>query len=209
MKAAFTAILAGLILASPATAASGPKNGGCGAGTRVLDVRYRVQNDIDTGTRGNNWAFDNYVRTVRVWRKGTNRYCSTSTYNGTFTTVAGASPGGTTTIPAGIRGTVKGSSTNTFAARFSPSGQPTRGDLGTKNFGCLSSDRKGECSGTYDWLSAYFTSGEGFKSFKYTRYEFVYHATDGGRGTWTDRLEGGKIRTHGDIVPRKPKGKGK
>ncbi len=209
MRPVLSILIAGLVTASPAAASSGPKNQGCGAGTRVLDVRYRVQNDVDTGVQSNNWAFDSYVRTVRVWRKAGSRYCAASTYAGTFVTIAGPSPGGTATIPAGIRGTVKGSSVTTFTARFAPAGRPTRGDLGTKDFACLSDDEKGNCSGTYDWLSAYFTSGDGFRSFKYTKYAFVYHATQGGQGTRVDTLSGGKTRSHGDIVPKKSKGKGK
>jgi hypothetical protein len=171
----------------------------------VLSVHYRVLNDVDTGARGNNWAFDTYGRTVKVWRKAAGRFCSASTYSGTFTTIDGASPGGTATIPAGIRGTLRGSSTTTFKGTAAPGAQPTRGDLGTKDFACTSADRKGDCSGTFDWLSAYFTSTDKFKSFKYVRYEFMYKATQGGRGVWRDALTGGRIRSHGDIVAKKQK----
>ena len=198
-------MLGALVLAAPSSGANGVKNQGCGAGTLVLNVRYRVLNDVDTGVRGNNWAFDNYARTVKVWRKAGGRYCAASGYSGTFTTIAGVSPGGTATIPAGIRGTLRGSSTTTFKGTATPGGQPTRGDLGTKDFACTSDDQKGDCSGTFDWLSAYFTSADAFKSFRYLRYAFTYKATEGGRGTWRDVLTGGRIRSHGDIVPRKPK----
>jgi hypothetical protein len=201
------AVLGALALAGSGSAANGVENQGCGAGKVVLDVHYRVLNDVDTGVQGNNWAFDNYARAVKVWRKAAGRYCAASTYSGTFTTITGASPGGTTTIPAGIRGTLRGSSTTTFKGAFAPGDQPRRGDLGTKNFACTSDDDKGDCSGTFDWLSAYFTSTDAFKSFKYVRYAFAYKATEGGRGTWRDVLAGGRIRSHGDIVPRKSKKK--
>jgi hypothetical protein len=200
-------VLTALTLAVPATAAEGLRNQGCGAGTLVLNVRYRVVNDVDTGVRGNNWAFDHYTRTVKVWRKRAGRYCAASTYGGTFSTIAGPSPGGRTSIPAGIRGTMRGTSTTTFRGTATPDNQPTRGDLGTKDFACTSADRKGDCAGTFDWLSAYFTSADGFKSFKYVRYDFTYRATAGGRGTWRDVLLGGRIRTSGDIVPKKGKPK--
>jgi hypothetical protein len=205
MKGLVPALLGALALASVADAANDVRNQGCGAGKLVLDIRYRVLNDVDTGVRGNDWAFDNYLRTVMVWRKTRGRYCAASTYSGTFTTIAGASPGGTTTIPAGIRGTLRGSSTTTFKGRASATNQPTRGDLGTKDFACTSDDKKGDCSGTYDWLSDYFTSADAFKSFKYIRYDFTYKASEGGRGTWRDELSGGRIRSHGDIVPKKTK----
>jgi hypothetical protein len=188
-------------------AAGGVENHGCGAGTLVLSVRYRVLDDVDTGSGGANWAFDTYTRTVKARRQGGGRFCAASTYVGTFATIAGASPAGTATIPAGIRGTLRGSSTTTFKGTLAPAGRPTRGDLGTKDFACTSDDRKGECAATFDWLSTYFTSPDGFKSFRYTRYAFTYTATEGGHGTWRDVLVGGRIRTSGDIVPKKAKKK--
>ena len=35
----------------------------------------------------------------------------------------------------------------------------------------------------------------------YVRYSFAYHATENGKGTWTDTLVGGKVRFRGDIRP--------
>jgi hypothetical protein len=193
-----------LWLAVPAAAQNRATNLGCGSGKLVLSIRYGVENDLDTGTSGNNWAFDTYSRAVRVWRKAPGRFCASSTYAGSFTTIAGTSPGGTATIPAGIRGTLNGQSTTTFRGTRRP-GLTTRGNLGTKDFQCTSADTKGQCAGTFDWLSAYFTSTDNFRSFKYVRYEFTYHATEGGKGTWSDRLVGGKYRSSGDIRPLKKK----
>jgi hypothetical protein len=203
VKGLLTAAVAALLV--PLTASGGVpvKNQGCGAGKLVLDVRYHVVNDVDTGTRGNNWAFDTYVRTVRVWQKRVARFCAASTYDGQFSTIAGASPGGKTTIPAGIRGAFRGRSTTTFRGALRTNGKTSRGALGTKDFQCTSADDKGACAGTFDWLNAYFTSADDFRSFAYVRYEFAYHATEAGKGTWTDRLEGGKYRSHGDITALK------
>ena len=195
------AVLA-LAVASPAQGASGPKNLGCGAGKLVLNVTYRVQNDVDTGVKGNNWAFDTYTRAVHVWRKAPGRFCSASSYEGEFTTIAGWSPGGKTQLPAGIRGTFRGSSVTTFRGTLAAGGAPVRGFLGVKDFACTSDVQKGQCSGTYDWLREYFT---GIAAFRYVRYGFTYHATEGGKGTWMDRLEGGTIRFSGDIRPLKGK----
>jgi hypothetical protein len=188
-------VVLALAVASPAQ-----PNVGCGSGKLVLSVSYRVLNDVDTGVRGNNWAFDTYGRTVRVWRKSPGRFCSVSTYDGQFTSLAGTSPGGKWQLPAGIRGTLKGSSVTTFRGGFAPVASPVRGFLGTKDFGCSSADTKGQCSGTWDWLSSYFSN---VTRFKYLRYLFVYHATENGTGTWTDKLAGGKIHTSGDIKPSK------
>ena len=207
MRGRVPAILVGVILAAlaPDTASGGraAKNLGCGAGKLVLNVRYRVANDLDTGVRGNNWAFDTYGRTVHVWRKTGGRFCAASTYDGTFTTIAGPSPGGKATIPAGIRGSFKGQSMTTFRGAQRGDASPTTGDLGTKDFQCTSADTKGDCAGTFDWLSAYFTSADNFKSFTYVRYVFSYHATEGGRGTWTDQLVGHKYQSYGDITALK------
>ena len=190
-----TAVL-GLVLASCAQAAPAPKNMGCGAGTLVLSVSYHVQNDIDTGVRGNNWAFDTYHRAVRTWRTAPGRFCSASVYDGEFTTIAGLSPGGKTQLPAGIRGSFKGSSVTTFRGRLSAGSAPLRGFVGSKDFMCSSADEKGQCSGTWDWLRVYFT---GISHFKYVGYAFSYRATENGKGTWRDTLTGGKVHVSGDI----------
>jgi hypothetical protein len=163
---------------------------------RVLDVSYRVQNDVDTGVKGNNWAFDSYTRTVRVSRKAPGRFCSASTYIGEFTTIAGWSPGGKSQLPAGIRGTLKGSSVTKFRGTFAAHGASTRGFLGVKDFSCTSADTKGRCGGTWDWLRTYFFA---LSAFKYTKYSFTYRATENGKGTWSDTLSGGRIRFSGDI----------
>jgi hypothetical protein len=67
-----------------------------------------------------------------------------------------------------------------------------------KDFACTSADTKGQCSGTWDWVRAYFT---GVSTFKYARYVFTYHARENGKGTFTDRLVGGRVQTSGDIRP--------
>jgi hypothetical protein len=166
----------------------------------VLSVAYHVVNDVDTGVRGNNWAFDTYDRTVRVWRKAAGRFCSASTYDGEFTSIAGTSPGGKWQLPAGIRGTFRGSSVTTFRGAFTPRLARLRGNVGIKDFACSSADTKGRCSGTWDWLAVYFSN---VTRFTYARYSFSYHATENGTGTWSDKLVGGKIRVAGDIKPAK------
>jgi hypothetical protein len=192
-----------LVLAwAPGGNAAPPKNMGCGSGKLVLNVTYHVTNDVDTGVKGNNWAFDNYHRAVRVWRKAPGRFCSASTFGGEFASIAGWSPGGTTQLPAGIRGTFKGSSVTTFRGTFAANGEPVRGFVGVKDFKCSGADVKGECSGTWDWLRAYF---RGISRFKYVRYAFSYHATENGKGTWSDTLRGGRVRFSGDIEPLKSK----
>jgi hypothetical protein len=182
-----------------ALAATGPA---CGGGKPVIAVSYRVQNDVDTGIKGNNWAFDTYLRSVRVWRRGPGKFCSVSTYQGDFASIEGTSPGGRWQLPAGIRGSFAGASVTTFRGRLAPRGAPVRGFLGVKDFACSSADVKGQCTGTWDWLRDYFT---GLAAFRYSRYEFRYHATENGTGTFKDMLVAGKIRLSGDIKPAKNK----
>ena len=200
MKGLVLALVAAALLPVSGSAAVRDKNLGCGAGKLVLNMRYSVVDDIDTGLRGNNWALDSYVRTVHVWRKALGRFCAASTYDGSFMSIAGASPGGNATIPAGIRGSFKGSSVVTFRGIMRFGVSALRVDLGAKDFSCTSASTKGQCPGTYDWLKASFMSADNFRSFKYVRYTFTYHATDGGKGTFSDSLAGGKVRTHGDIT---------
>jgi hypothetical protein len=166
-----------------------------------MAVSYRVENDVDTGVRGNTWAFDTYLRTVRVWRKAPGRFCADSTYDGEFTSIEGTSPGGTWQLPAGIRGTFTGESVTTFHGKLTPRGAPLRGFLGVKEFACTSDDVKGRCSGTWDWLGAYFT---GVAAFRYSRYTFRYQAIENGTGTFSDTLVRGKVHYSGDIKPSKP-----
>ena len=129
----------------------------CGSGKPVVAMSYGVQNDADTGIQGNTWALDTYTRSVRVWRLGRARFCAASTYGGTFATVPGPSPGGKWQLPAGIRGTFKGTSTTTFHGNFDARGAPLRGFLGVRDF----------ATGTWEWMNDYFTN---VTQFRYTRY---------------------------------------
>ena len=88
-----------LVLALAAVSPAQAPNPGCGGGKLVLSVSYHVANDVDTGVQGNNWAFDTYDRSVRVWRKARGRFCSASSYSGEFTSIAGPSPGGKSPSP--------------------------------------------------------------------------------------------------------------
>jgi hypothetical protein len=164
----------------------------CGSGKPAIAVSYGVQNDVDTGVKGNTWALDTYTRAVRVWRTGPASFCAVSTYNGTFTSIAGPSPGGRWELPAGIRGTLKASSTTIFRGKPTTHAVPLHGFLGVKDF----------AAGTWEWMSDYFTDVTGFK---YTRYSFTYHATENGSGTFTDKLVNGKEKYSGDIKAARPK----
>ena len=185
----------------------GTPNHGCGNGTLVVNVSYKVKNDLDTGVPIANvqydWAVDAYARRVLVYQTGANTFCATTTSRGSFATLAGHSPGGTGIIPAGITGTFNGGYVTApfHGTLLATPLSPTTGDLGTKDFACVASadhnDATKSCPGTFDWFSQYFTKDSG-ADWQLARYAFIYHARD--HGTWTDILSGGTIRTHGDIL---------
>ena len=185
----------------------GTPNHGCGDGTLVVNVNYVVQNDLDTTVPISgvtyNWATDTYNRRVLVFQTGANTFCAVTKSNGTFTTLAGHSPGGTDMIPAGLTGRFHGGYvSNQFHGTLltTPLSSKT-GDLGIKNFACVASathdNATKTCPGTFDWFSQYFTADSG-ADWAIAKYAFRYHAKD--HGTWTDMMSGGTIRTHGDIV---------
>jgi hypothetical protein len=203
-------VLSALAFASTALAHDGQRgskpNHGCGEGTLVVNVKYKVANDLDTTTPiagvQYDWAVDNYNRRVLVYQTGANTFCAVTMSRGTFTTLAGHSPAGTGMIPAGITGKFMGGYvTNEFHGTLlaTPLSSKT-GDLGTKDFACVASadhnDATKSCPGTFDWFSQYFTADSG-ADWALAKYAFIYHAK--GHGTWIDKLSGGTIRMHGDI----------
>jgi hypothetical protein len=203
-------VLSALAFASTALAHGGKGmkgNHGCGNGTLVVKVKYLVKNDLDTSVPINNvqydWAVDNYARRLLVFQTGTNTFCAVTSSKGTFTTLAGHSPGGTDMIPAGITGKFRGGYvSNQFHGTLLPvSLSPKTGDLGVKDFMCVPSadhnDATKACPGTFDWFSQYFTPDSG-ADWALVKYSFVYKAK--GHGKWSDTLRNGVIRTRGDIV---------
>jgi hypothetical protein len=137
-------------VASPASAVIDQK-AYCPYGTLV--VSYAAQNivgDDAPGQAASLWALASYQRTISVVRVAPywNRFCAATREVGTFSTLAGTSPGGIGFVPAGITGNVYGGlRTNTFTARFSPQ-VPTSGSIGT-------------FYGPANWLSLYFTDIQG------------------------------------------------
>lgn len=206
MLAAFAA----LAVTAPALAHD-RRDLGCGDGKVVVNVAYTVKNDFDTTVPIANvkydWANDAYKRHIVVLQKSADTFCAMTVERGMFTTLAGHSPAGTSTIPAGITGRFFGGYvSNVFhATLLATPTSPTTGDLGMKDFACVASsdhnDATKSCPGSFDWFSQYFASGSG-ADFQLAKYLFVYHAE--GHGTWIDSERGGTVRTHGDIVATAP-----
>ena len=171
----------------------------CGKGRLVVNVVQRVVGDVDSGTKGNYWAFDDYTRLIKVWRTGAGVFCAIVSYDGAFRTIEGASPGGTGSVPAGLEGRFEGGYrmdfTGTLRARPRAA---TRGSIGTFDYRCSAS---GDCPGATYWLSLYFTKVTGDD---FDWWGWIYRA--GRNGTWLNAVSGAK----GDIVAtKKDRGKGK
>src|SRR3982074_1047390 len=77
--------------ATPAAASFGGDLGSnlspaaCGGGTLVIQAAEAVRNDIDSGQAGNNWAYDDLVRSINVWHRTDGTYSPTVGYAGAFT----------------------------------------------------------------------------------------------------------------------------
>ncbi len=86
-------------------------------GYRYLEVNVtgQVVGDADLAPGGYYWAGTEYNRHIQVWKVGigelpppAERFCVLVKYQGSWTTIAGQSPGGPGAIPAGIEGTFQG-----------------------------------------------------------------------------------------------------
>ncbi|MCL4232775.1 MAG: hypothetical protein KJ053_14450 [Dehalococcoidia bacterium] len=159
----------------------------CGNGQVVVNAVASIVNNADSGVGGNYWAYDTLLRHYMVWKTGPNEYCAIIRDSGWFKTVAGASPGNTGTIAAGVRGLIRGGyRTTTFTGTWSPQ-WPTFGYIGKLDYQC---DLNGNCPGAPVWRDKYFT---GIAGFDLDWWGWFYHA--GPRGTWYN-AESGNV---GDI----------
>ncbi len=155
----------------------------CGPGTMVINAVESVTNDVDSGQQGNNWAYDNYQRNIKVWQVGSDTYCATVTYTGKFTTVEGPAPGPEGPVAAGIIGTMNGGYRSTiFTGTLNENPVwATRGNVGTVNYACTI---EGACH-YVSWLDVYFSSTS---NFNLAWWGWIYNA--GPHGTWTNAITG-------------------
>jgi hypothetical protein len=194
-----------LALAAPAASAGPPKLDkqqlepkACGNGKAVIDVEQKVANDVDSGTRGNYWAFDHYHRSIKVWQIGTGNYCTIVRYDGEFRTIAGISPSGGGTVTDGIKGHFEGGYRMDFNGTLIA--HPTvkkHGSIGTFDYRC---DKAGNCPGSVYWVTLFFANVTGDD---FDWWGWLYKA--GRNGTWLNSIDGVK----GDITGTAAHGKGK
>lgn len=165
-------------------------------GAPVINVTEKVKNDVDSGTAGNYWAFDNYERQIKVWKTPISGiFCSIVRYEGKFKGVGGqTSPGGTGILLGNERGEFKGGYRATIGGSLllNPT-WPTHGSVGTIDYQC---DINHNCPGYVSWPAQYF--GPGY-SFDQPWWGWIYHGDDDS-GTWINAITGnfGDILGHPD-----------
>ena len=153
-------------------------------GKPIVNVTYRLYNDYDSGVSGNAWANDTVKRHLQVFKLGGGWYCAVTHDTGSFVTFAGASPGGTGTVAAGIKGVLNGGYTTTvFSGTLaSKPAYKKHGNLGRFDLQCSDANT---CPGAYPSYSSYFSSTSGDDLAKWG---WRYHTAK--NGNWTNASTG-------------------
>lgn len=146
---------------------------------QLVNVHYTLLNDYDSGFAGNAWANDTIHRQLRIWQLADGTFCARVADHGKFSTFAGPSPSGASTVGAGVIGEMQGGYVTTFfTATYSPT-LPTRGDLGTFDLMC---DAAFNCLGPRPSYRSYFSSTSGDHL---AQWGWIYRA--GNHGTWLNQ----------------------
>jgi hypothetical protein len=127
----------------------------------VVDVSYKLVNDYDSAVGGNAWANDTIHRDLSIWNVSGNTYCAIVNDDGSFVTFAGASPNGTGTVGAGVKGEMDGGyRTVLFTGDFiGKTNYKTHGHLGTFDLACGPSTAPSyECNGPHPSYVSYFSN---------------------------------------------------
>ena len=132
---AVTLLLAALTVVPPPAGAALTPDLTCPGRTPLVDVSYRFANEQLLNSEGEVWALGSGYAQFRLYPAGAGVFCAVSTVAGPFTTYGGPSPGGTGTVPAGLRGYVAGTNVLRFTGTFAPI-LPTRGFVGFFDAGC-------------------------------------------------------------------------
>ncbi|KKT57249.1 MAG: hypothetical protein UW81_C0023G0002 [Candidatus Giovannonibacteria bacterium GW2011_GWC2_44_9] len=148
-------------------------------GVLVVNITQKVINSVDSGTTRPVWAFEDYVRHIRVIDTGS-EFCATVQYEGNFTSIAGDSPGAAYTggeISDGVVGTFQGGYVSTLFTGDLKPGVRGRGSIGTYDYNC---DDFGNCPGFVSWPDVFFDNLAGFDIGAW--WGWIYHA--GNNGSW-------------------------
>jgi hypothetical protein len=129
-----TAALLGLAVAAAASSALAKSTvvTGCPSTARlVANVTNVATNDPILGASGNVWAIGSYTRQLLVYRVDAATYCVMWRDSGSFTTIAGPSPGGLGLVAGGIKGKMARTSISLNFKATLLGNRPTSGSLGT------------------------------------------------------------------------------
>ncbi|MBG6095611.1 hypothetical protein ACWZJV_04695 [Nocardioides sp. WG-D5] len=147
----------------------------------LYDVTIGNTNVADFASDGHVWALDSYLQHVQVWKIGQKHYCFRIEYDGTWTSFAGVSPGGTGTISEGLTGTFYGLRILRLTGEFNPQ-YPLSGHVADFDWQCQAD---GTCTGLRPSPAMYFSP---ITNANITWSEF--HATSAANGTWHDTTYG-------------------
>lgn len=154
-------------------------------GDLVVNVTMQIAGDIDSGVKGNYWAYDNSNKTIQIWTTpDANVFCARVMYLGKFVAVAGASPNGTGTLDGGEKGSYEGGYWATISGpmRATPIWK-ANGNVGSIDFGC--DVAIGSCGTYISWVDQYFEPGY---AFAYGWWGWTYHG--GKNGSWVNASTG-------------------
>ena len=190
IAAALVAVLAMALPAGAASPAPAPRAVQCPKGKLVVNVTEKVANDLGYASyyndpNGLTFAIQDYNRLIKAWEVGPGSYCTEVKYEGSFVTVAGASPGGTDpNIAAGITGRLKGSYVATFSLAPNPSPVwSPRGNIGSIDNAC--NPDTFDCPGYVNWVAVFFNGYPG--DFAFQSHDFQYSTAK--NGTFLQHLE--------------------
>lgn len=111
-----------------------------GAKDLVVDVTQDVLNQTFVPAYdGHMWANFDYTQHLRIWTVGAGQYCVRKDVEGTWTSVAGLSPGLTGTISDGVTGTFHSTDFWMWNGKLTPLA-PTSGHLGEIDADCTAVD---------------------------------------------------------------------
>ena len=154
--------LSALVMAAPADATPMTPVPVCaGAGQLVVDVTQDVLNQPLVPARdGHMWANFDYTQHLRIWAVGAHQYCVRKDYEGTWVSIAGASPSLTGTISDGVTGTFTSTEYWEWTAQLTPTAV-TSGYLGVVNADCTAVDVCADDS--YLIVNKYYLPLEGYR----------------------------------------------
>lgn len=165
-----------LATGTPQVLAVPPETNHCPTDQPTLyDVTIGNSNVADFGSDGHVWALDDYTQHVQVWQVGEKHYCFRIEYDGTWTSFAGVSPGGSGTISEGLTGTFHAFRVARLTGEFNPQ-YPLSGHVADFDRQC---GADGICTGTGPSFGMYFSP---IVNVNIVWWDFV--ATSPNNGTW-------------------------